>query len=111
MIHHRNLQVVAIEIYEALNNLSSPLMLELFKEKNINYNLCKGNALVSNNVNTTTYGLDSVSYLAPKIWMQIPLDMKNSASSAIFKQRIKTWIPESCLCRLCKVYVHNIGFI
>ena len=30
-IHHRNLQVLAIEIYKALNNLSSPLMSALFK--------------------------------------------------------------------------------
>ena len=38
-IHHRNLQVLAIEIYKALHNLSSPLMTELFQIKNTNYNL------------------------------------------------------------------------
>ena len=111
MIHHRNLQVLAIEIYKALNDMSSPLMSELFKEKDIKYNLRNGSALVSNNVKTTTYGLDSVSYLAPKIWMQVPTDIKSSATLAIFKQRIKTWIPESCPCRLCKIYVQNLGFI
>ena len=76
MIHHRNLQILAIEIYKALNNLSSALMSELFTPKNIKYNLRKGTTLVSNNVRTTTYGLNSVSYLAPKIWEQIPEDIK-----------------------------------
>ena len=111
-IHHKNLQVLlATEVYKTLNNLASPLMSELFKEKDIKYNLRKGNTLVSKNVKTTTYGLDSVSYLAPKLWMQVPIDMKNSASLAIFKQRIRTWVPDSCLCRLCKVYVQNLGYI
>ena len=78
-IHHKNLQVLATEVYKALNNLASPLMSELFKEKDIKYNLRKRNTLVSKNVKTTTYGLDSVSHLAPKLWMQVPIDMKNSA--------------------------------
>ena len=62
-------------------------MSELFKEKDIKYNLRKGNTLVSKNVETTTYGFGSVSYLAPKLWMQVPIDMKNSASLAIFKYK------------------------
>ena len=38
-IRHRNLQAVAIDIYKALNNLSSPLMSALFKLKETTYNL------------------------------------------------------------------------
>ena len=110
-IDHKNLQVLATEVYKALTNLASSLMSKLFKEKDIKYNLRKGNTLVSKNVKTTTYGLDSVSYLAPELWMQMPIDMKNSASLAIFKQRIRTWVPDSCPCRLCKVYVQNLGYI
>ena len=56
-IHHKILQVLATEVYKALNNLASPLMSELFKEKDKKYNLRKGNTLVSKNVKTTTYGL------------------------------------------------------
>ena len=47
-IHHRNLQQVAIEIYKALNDLSSTLMSELFRVKEKKYNLRNKNALVSN---------------------------------------------------------------
>ena len=66
-IHHRNIKVLAIEIYKALNKLSSPLMSELFKLKEIKYSLRKGNVLVSANRKTTNYGINSVSHPAPKI--------------------------------------------
>ena len=59
-IHHRNLQHLGVEIYKALNNLSSPLMSELFMVKETKYSLRKEN-LVSNMPRTTKYGLDSIS--------------------------------------------------
>ena len=48
-IHHRNLQMLAVEICKAINNLSSPLMTELFQLKVTMYNLLNGSALVSSN--------------------------------------------------------------
>ena len=48
-IHHRNLQVLAIEIYKALNELSSLLMSDLFKLKEIKYSFRNGSVLVSSN--------------------------------------------------------------
>ena len=47
-IHHRNLQLLATEIYKALNNLSSGLMSDLFKIKDTNYNFRKGDILEYN---------------------------------------------------------------
>ena len=40
-IHHRNLRVLAIEIYKGLNKLSSHLMTELFKVKETKYSFRK----------------------------------------------------------------------
>ena len=71
-IHHRNLQSLAIEIYKVLNNLSSPLMSDLFKLKKTTYNLRNTNALSSTNTKTTNYGIHSISFLAPKIWDLVP---------------------------------------
>ena len=28
-----------------------------------------------------------------------------------FKKEIKTWIPDNCPCRLCKVYIESVGFL
>ena len=110
-IHHRNIQSLAIEIFKSLNNLSPSLMSELFKVKETKYDLRTGNQLKSNVPRTTSYGIDSVSYLASKIWSQVPIDIKNCNTLDRFKKMIKTWTPSSCPCRLCKVYISNVGFI
>ena len=79
-IHHRNLQFLAVEIYKALNKLSSSLVPELFQVKDAKYRPQNGNILVSKKVKTVSYGKESISYLAPLIWNQIPDEIKNSKS-------------------------------
>ena len=71
-IHHRNLQILATEIYKALNYLPSSLMTELFQLKGINYNLRNGNTLTCRNIKTVNYGTKTVSYLGSKIWDLLP---------------------------------------
>ena len=110
-IHHRNLQSLAIEIYKAHNNLSSDLMSDLFKLKKTTYNLQNMSALSSTNTKTTKYGINSISFLAPKIWDLVPDEIIISKSLNIFKQKIKIWKPLNCPCILCKVYVPNLGYI
>ena len=62
-VHHRNIQLLAVEIFKALNKLSSSLMTELFQiKKKTKYDLCKGNILISRNVKTVYYGTESISY-------------------------------------------------
>ena len=110
-IHRSNLQYLAIEIFKALNHLSFPLMSELFKIKETKYGLRKGIALVSFNPKTTNYGINSISYLAPKVWDQIPDDIKKCESLSIFKKKDKKWIPKKCPCTRCKLYVPNLGYV
>ena len=110
-IHHGNLQLLAIEIYKALNNLSSPLMSDLFRAKDIRYSLRKGEVLTSYNVKTKSYGIDSISYLAPKIWNILPFEIKNSQSLKVFKRRVRLWIPDKCPCHLCRDYIQYLGYI
>ena len=109
-IHHRNLKHLAIEIFKALKHLSSPLMSELFKIKETKYGLRKGITLASINPKRTNYGINSMSYLAPKVWDQIPDNINKCESLSICKQKIKTWIPKKCPCSLCKLYVPNLGY-
>ena len=51
----------------------------------------------------------TISHLAPKIWEQVPEDIKDSSSLDIFKRKIKSWIPNSCPCKICKLYIPDIG--
>ena len=108
-LHHRNIQQLAIEIYKALNNLSSPLMSELFMIKENKYNLRNEVVLASNLPRSTNYGINSVSYLAPKLWKLISNEFRNCITLNLFGKT--TWIPHNCPCNLCRVYIHGVGFI
>ena len=74
-------------------------MSELFKLKKTKYKLRIAISLQSINTRTTSYGIDSVSHLAPKIWSQIPTEIRNCKTLITFKNLIKTWTPKSCPCR------------
>ena len=110
-IHIRNLQLLVTEVYKALHNLSSPLMSDLFKIKESKYNFRHVDGLVSNKAKTTTYGIDSVSHLAPILWNQVPKEIKDCGNLKCFKNKIKSWIPNKCPCKICKTYVQCVGYI
>ena len=110
-IHHRNIQLLATEIFKTLNNLSPSIMSEIFKLKKTTYALWTETCLQAISPRTTTYGLDSVSYLAPKIWNIVPNEIKRCKTLNSFRHSIKNWKPTACPCRLCKLYISNVGFI
>ena len=37
--------------------------------------------------------------------------LKKIDSLKNFKKAIKIWNPKSCSCRLCKIYIQNIGYM
>ena len=57
-----------------------------------------------------SHGRESNSYLGPKIWDTVPLELKELLSVVAFKKGIKEWKPKNCPCRLCKIvrYVRNM---
>ena len=55
-IHHRNIRLLAIELYKATNNLSSQLMLDLFQRREVNYNIRSQTDFSLRSVNTSSYG-------------------------------------------------------
>ena len=58
-------------------------MSELYILGNTGYNLRAGRKLKSNTVKTVCYATESISYLAPKIWEQVPEEIKSSRSKYI----------------------------
>ena len=69
------------------------------------------NSLERRRVNYIWHSTESVSYLGPKIWDLVPNEIKESESLNAFKFKIKRWIPEECPCRICKIYLGQVGFI
>ena len=111
-IHHRNIQLLAIELFKHKKGLSPPIMDSLFEEK-----VYTGPYLRSQTdykvpkINSVSYGENSVRYLGPKIWEIVPKELKSIESLVKFKFAIKSWIPLGCPCRLCKNYIQGVGFM
>ena len=111
-IHQRNLHVLAIEMFKVSNGLSPVLMNDIFKlRQEQTYNLRKLSQFDRPKVNFIYNGTESVSFLGPVIWDLVPNEITDIGNLAAFKRAIKKWSPQKCPCRLCKVYIGNIGFI
>ena len=111
-IHIRNIQRLAIEILRFYNGLSSPFMNNIFKLRAENpYNLRQVSEFSRPMVKSAYDGTESISYLGPTIWNILAEKLKNVENLEHFKTEIKTWKPDNCPCRLCKVYIESVGFL
>ena len=110
-IHHRNLQKLVVEMYKVKNNISPQLMKNIFIQKENTYNLRRDHIWEIRAVKSVYHGTESLSFRGPKTWDMLPTDIKNSESLREFIFKVKKWKPVGCTCRLCKVYINNLGFI
>ena len=63
------------------------------------------------NVRSVHYGTETVRFRGPQIWSVVPDNIKNLNTLSEFKSEIRKWKPVGCKCRLCKIYVKDVGFI
>ena len=77
--------------------------------KNSAYELRTGNHLQRTNIQTVHFGSEST--LRAKKWDLILAEIKASKSLMIFKKKIRNWTAKSCPCRLCRIYIGQVGFI
>ena len=111
-IHIKNIQKLAIEMFKSYKGLSSPIMDNVFKLRTENpYSLRQVSEFSRPIVKTAYHGTESLSYLGPKIWDILPEKLRNMDNLESFKKEIKTWRPDNCPCRLCKVYIEGVGFL
>ena len=110
-IHTRNLQLLATEIFKTRNNLSPPIVQNILRTIEPAHSLRRDTIFESHRIQTQRYGIESLTYLGPKIWSQVPSEIKESHSLAVFKNKIKNWRPKLCPCKLCKTCVANLGYL
>ena len=107
-IHIRNIQRFQIEMFRFYKGLSLPLMNNIFKLKLENpYNLRQVSEFSRPMGKSVYHGTGSISYLGPKIWVILPDKLKNIGNLEHFKKQVKTWKPDNCPSRLCKVYIES----
>ena len=117
-IHHRNLQFLATEMFKVDKCLAPIFMNDILSRNKNSFaeNVSSNTRLNSSyynycNPKKVNYGLETLRSFGPKLWNMIPKDLKDISSLAIFKSKIKGWIPQDCLCRLCKTYVPQLGYL
>ena len=102
--HHRNIQNVAIEMYKVKNDLCPSFMKDLFT-----YNT-ETDKFVYPKVRTDM-GKKSLRSFGPLVWNRmVPENIKSSLNVNIFKEKIKSWVPNNCDCNLCKDWVDGVGY-
>ena len=75
------------------------------------YNFCNYNDFRILFVRTVYHGTEIISYLEPKIWDIVPIELKSLESLDSFRKSIRKWTPNNSSCRLCKRYLDGIGFL
>ena len=88
-IHHKNLQRLAIEMYKVKNQISPLPMQKLFTKKDHQHDLRFKSTWEIGNIRTVKCGSETIRNLGPKTWELVPNEIKESASLALFKSKVK----------------------
>ena len=86
-IHHRNLQVLATEMFKIPRNLCPELLNDIFLKRTNLYNLSSNDTFYSRQVHSVYHGTESLSFLGPQIWELVPLEIKESETLDILKNK------------------------
>ena len=82
-----------------------------FKKGDVTYNFRKNSTFETRDIRSVYYGSETISFIGPKIWELLPSNIYDSENLNIFKLNIKSWKPENCPSRFCRLYIADIGFI
>ena len=97
---------LAVELFKVFKGLSPVIFAEAFPvRQQSQYNMRNYSYFAMSRAKTVNHGLESLSYIGAKLWDSIPPHMKEIDSINEFKHVIKTWKPNLCSCKLCKVYL------
>ena len=110
-IHHRNVQRLAIEMFKVKHHISPLPVRQIFGDSDIPHDLRNRRYWAQNNIRTVRHGTETISFIGPKTWDIVPQYIKDSQSLIEFKSKIKQWKPTECSCRLCKIFVPELGFL
>ena len=110
-VHQNHLRGVALEMFKVKMGCSPTFMKNIFQSSTPTYKLRTVTEFSSSYPQTVRYGTECISFMGPKTWSLLPSHIANLTNTFDFKRKVKEWIPEGCRCRLCKVYVADIGFM
>ena len=96
IIHHQNIQTLEIEMLKIRQGFSQIT----FLDENNFYGLWSQPDSQIPRINTALKGAESVRYLGPVIWNNIPIEIRSIKNFDTFKTEIRKWKPKNCWWRL-----------
>ena len=86
-------------------------MSEVIQTNDCPYNLRNSRILKSNQNSAIKYGIDTIAFKGPRIWQNIPLEIRNLESLSLFKSNIKQIQSLSCRCKIYRSFIANLKYI
>ena len=73
---------------------------------------CKAFKILSHLINAMLLnGRENIQFKGCSLWSSLPNVLKDSDTLQEFKRRIKQWDGICCNCRLCKVFIKDLGVL
>ena len=94
-------------MYKCRHQLNPTFVSNMFSVPERMYNLRRGSQFVQPDVNTTTFGLNTLRYEGARIWNMIPEHIKAANDVHHFKSMMNLWSGPECHCGnciLCYIY-------
>ena len=103
--HESNFETLSLNNNDVCKNGCSPLIMgSLLKGRNNTYNVRNFEEFETERKRTVYFGLETISCRSLQLWSLLPEHMKQLNSVNQFKRSVRP-------CRLCKVYLQNVGFL
>ena len=84
--------------------LPPPIISNIFSlSENSSYNLRSGVTENRQNIRTAKFGFEAVSTIGAILRNDLPAELKNV--------KIKLRSPNDCLCKICKQFIKNLGYM
>ena len=111
-VHRLFCERLLTEVFKTRLHLNPAYMQSVFTFKeNQRFDLRSGDTLMRNRIQTTKFGLQSVSHIGAQLWDSLPSQVKSANSSKEFSGLLKALPVLKCKCRLCADYIQNLGFL
>ena len=88
-IYYKKLQALVTEMFKIHRGLFLDILTEIFVLKISLYNLRRNNAFERRQVHSVYHGTESLSFLSPKFWDLVSLELKKLESLEVFKFKTK----------------------
>ena len=108
--HHRNIQILMVEIYKIKNNLNPPIMDFMFERRNNTYNLRNFQEFAMKRRRTVKMGLKTSNYRSPQLWSILPENLRQINSLVQFKKALENGIVLTVRADYVSFTGHTLGF-